>query len=100
LLENYFLDKIVRKTIFKSYIFVTYIKVMQTFTVKINERSKAGIALKKMLEILETQPGVQIVEEERSPYNPEFVKKIKATEKRASYKEINPNDVWGSLGLK
>ena len=48
---------------------------MQTFTVKINERSKAGIALKKMFEILETQPGVQIVEEERSPYNPEFVKK-------------------------
>jgi hypothetical protein len=73
---------------------------MQTITIKINERSKAGIALKKMLEILETQPGVQIVEEERSPYNPEFVKKIKSAEKRGSYKEINPNDVWGSLGLK
>jgi len=73
---------------------------MQTITIKINERSKAGIALKKMLEILETQPGVQIVEEERSPYNPKFVKKIKEAEKRGSYKEINPNDVWGSLGLK
>lgn len=73
---------------------------MQTITIKINERSKAGIALQKMLEILKTQPGVQIVEEERSPYNPEFVKKIKSAEKRGSYKEINPNDVWGSLGLK
>jgi hypothetical protein len=39
------------------------------------KQSKAGIALQKMLEILKTQPGVQIVEEERSPYNPEFVKK-------------------------
>lgn len=73
---------------------------MQTFTVKINERSKAGIAFQKMLEILETQPGVEIVNEDRSPYNPEFVKKIKAAEKRGSFKEINPNDVWGSLGLK
>ena len=73
---------------------------MQTFTVKINERSKAGIAFQKMLEILETQPGVEVVNEDRSPYNPEFVKKIKAAEKRGSYKEINPNDVWGSLGLK
>jgi hypothetical protein len=73
---------------------------MQTITIKINERSKAGIAFQKMLEILETQPGIEVVNEDRSPYNPEFVKKIKAAEKRGSYKEINPNDVWGSLGLK
>ena len=53
-----------------------------------------------MLEILETQPGIEVVNEDKSPYNPEFVKKIKAAEKRGSYKEINPNDVWGSLGLK
>ncbi len=75
---------------------------MQTITIKINERSKAGIALKKMLEILETQPGVQIVEEERSPYNPEFVKKIKAAEKQikeGKSKVLNTEDIWGSLGL-
>lgn len=72
---------------------------MQTITIKINERSKAGIALKKMLEILETQPGVQIVEKERSPYNPEFVKKIKAAEKQKGI-VIDTNDIWESLGLK
>jgi len=72
---------------------------MQTITIKINERSKAGIAFKKMLEILETQPGVQIVEEERSPYNPEFVKKIKDAEKQKGI-VIDTNDIWGSLGLK
>jgi len=32
---------------------------MQTFTIKINERSKAGIAFQKMLEILKNKPGVQ-----------------------------------------
>ena len=75
---------------------------MQTITIKINERSKAGIALKKMLEILETQPGVQIVEEERSPYNPEFVKKIKKSEqkiKEGKYKVVDTKDIWGSLEL-
>ncbi len=75
---------------------------MQIITIKINERSKAGIALKKMLEILETQPGVQIVEEERSPYNPEFVKKIKKSEqqiKEGKYKVVDTKDIWGSLEL-
>jgi hypothetical protein len=89
----------VSKILFKSYNFVVKNNDMQTITIKINERSKAGIALKKMLEILETQPGVQIVEEERSPYNPEFVKKIKAAEKQKGI-VIDTNDIWGSLGLK
>ncbi|RNL56935.1 DUF2683 family protein [Pedobacter jejuensis] len=39
-------------------------------------------------------------ETEKSPYNPEFVKMIKMAEKRANFKTIDPNDVWGSLGLK
>jgi hypothetical protein len=43
--------------------------------------------------------AVEIVQE-KSPYNPEFVKKIRKAEKRGEYKEINPNDVWGSLGLR
>jgi len=75
---------------------------MQTITIKINERSKAGIALQKMLEILKTQPGVQIVEEEKSPYSTEFVKKIKKSEqqiKEGKYKVVNTKDIWGSLEL-
>lgn len=75
---------------------------MQTFTIKINERSKAGIAFQKMLEILETQPGVEVVNEDRSPYNPEFVKKIKDSEqqiKEGKYKVVNTKDIWGSLEL-
>ncbi len=37
---------------------------------------------------------------EESPYDPEFVAMIKKAEKRGKYTEIDPKDVWGSLGLK
>jgi len=37
---------------------------------------------------------------ETSPYNPDFVETIKKATKRGNYKEIDPNDVWGSLNLK
>ncbi len=37
---------------------------------------------------------------ETSPYDPEFVTMIKKAEKNANYKEVDPNDVWGSLNLK
>jgi hypothetical protein len=40
------------------------------------------------------------VKEEKIPYNPEFVKKIKKAEKRGDYIEVDTNDIWGSLGLK
>lgn len=71
---------------------------MSTIKIKIKEKSKAGKALRSFLEILKTQPGIEISEE--SPYDPEFVKKIKEAEKRGDYTEVDPNDVWGSLGLK
>lgn len=74
---------------------------MATITLKINERSKAGKAILAMIDALTEKPksGVEVVEE-KSPYNPEFVKKIKAAAKRGKFTEIDPNDVWGSLGLR
>jgi len=71
---------------------------METITLKINTNSKAGKALKTMLEFFSKQPGVEIVEE-KSPYDPEFVKKIRRAEKQKGI-VINTEDVWGSLGLK
>lgn len=65
-------------------------------TVKIDTRSKAA---KKLLAFLQTLSFVEI-EEEKSPYDPEFVKKVK---KSAASKEryiVDTEDVWGSLGLK
>jgi hypothetical protein len=37
---------------------------------------------------------------ETSPYDPDFVAMVKKAEKRGNYKDIDPNDVWGSLNLK
>ncbi len=37
---------------------------------------------------------------EISPYGPDFVAMIKKAEKTGNYKNIDPNDVWGSLNLK
>ena len=78
-------------------------------TITINERTKAGKMLLEFAKIIAaSNKGVTIDLEqkktpktkEESPYNPEFVAMIKNAEKRGSYKEIHPNDIWGSLGLK
>lgn len=77
-------------------------------TIKINERTKTGKAFMAMFEaFFKGVEGIEIVEddynqvnEEQSPYNPEFVKMVLDAKKRGDYKEIDPKDVWGSLGLK
>lgn len=37
---------------------------------------------------------------EKSPYDPPFVAMVKKAEKRGNYKDVDPNDIWGSLNLK
>lgn len=74
-------------------------------TITINERTKAGKTLLELAKLLAvTNKGVRI-EEEVSPYNPEFVAEIQ--KRYADYKSgksksitVDPNDIWGSLGLK
>ena len=77
-------------------------------TIKINEHTKTGKAFMAMFEaFFKGVEGIEIVEddynqvnEEGSPYNPEFVKMVLEAKERGDYKEIDPKDVWGSLGLK
>lgn len=77
-------------------------------TIKINEHTETGKAFMAMFEaFFKGVEGIEIVEddynqvnEERSPYNPEFVKMVLDAKERGDYKEIDPKDVWGSLGLK
>jgi hypothetical protein len=65
--------------------------------IRIDTRSKAA---QGFLEYVKTLPFVKIEEnEENSPYNPDFVKKIKRAQKQKGT-VIDTNDVWGSLGLK
>ena len=77
-------------------------------TITINERTKAGkivLELAKMLSA--TNKGVCIDSElnstaviEKDNYNPEFVKMVLKSAKSKKRTVINPDDVWGSLGLK
>lgn len=85
------------------YIRITKKLIIMT-TITINEHTKAGKILLKLARLLAvTNKGVEI--EEGSSYNPEFVEMIKKRE--ADHKSgksksvtVDPNDIWGSLGLK
>ena len=79
---------------------------MTTITIKINERTKAGKAFMAMSEsFFKGVKGIEIIEtnsdkDEESPYDPEFVAMIKKAQKSKKRTIVDPNDVWGSLGLK
>lgn len=81
---------------------------MTTITLKINERTKAGKAFMAMSEIFfKNVEGIEIVEtdseklkKDESSYDAEFVKMVLKSAKSKKSTEVNPNDVWGSLGLK
>jgi histidinol phosphatase-like PHP family hydrolase len=97
---NYFLVI----TFKKLFIFAIDLKnKIMTTLIKVNEKSKDGqIFIDFVNHFIVKSKSVEIVKKKNklSPYNPEFVKKIKLAEKRGQYIEINPDDVWGSLGLK
>jgi hypothetical protein len=86
---------------------------MTTLTLKIDKRTKAGKAFMAMSEsFFQNVEGIEIVENisrkttnEEFLYNPEFVKMI--LERDADIKSgkikcitVDPDDIWGSLGLK
>ena len=71
-------------------------------TIIIQADSTKAKALKEFLSAFGVAYKVE-QEQEKSPYNPEFVKKIlKRAEsaKKGNTVKVDPNDLWGSLGLK
>jgi hypothetical protein len=79
---------------------------MTTLTIKVNEKTKAGKAFMAMSEnFFKGVKGIEIVAaedefEQKNSYNPEFVKMVLDAAKTKKRTVINPNDIWGSLGLK
>lgn len=79
-------------------------------TITINERTKAGKTLLELAKILSVNnKGVRIdvelgkesiLKEEASRYNPKFVAMVKKAQKSTKRTIVDPNDIWGSLGLK
>lgn len=71
---------------------------MTTITLKINEKSKKGKAFLEMARVFsENSKEIVLIEEkDKSPYDPEFVKKILATKNQKSYR-VNPENIWESI---
>jgi DICT domain-containing protein len=72
---------------------------MTTLTIKINENSKKGKAFLEMARAFFTDSKeIEIIEEnEKSPYNPEFVKKIKKASKEKGRTMVTAADLWESI---
>lgn len=83
--------------------------IMTTLTIKINDRSKKGKAFlefaktffdnEKDFEIIESGSKTTKVATENL-YSPEFVAMVKKAQKSKKRTVVDPNDIWGSLGLK
>lgn len=75
-------------------------------TITIKTKSKAGKTLIELATILAQNNKEIIVNESKSldknepMYNQEFVDMVLKSSKSKKRTVINPNDVWGSLGLK
>jgi hypothetical protein len=75
---------------------------METITLKLDLRSKAGRLLSEIIARFSNDKGVTIVDQE-TPYNPDFVKKVlerAESAKKGNTVVVDPNNVWESLGLK
>ena len=82
---------------------------MTTLTIKINESSKKGKAFLEFAKsFFDDEKDVEIIEfgtkkttdATQNTYNPEFVAMVKKAQKSKNRTVVDPNDVWGSLGLK
>jgi ribosomal protein L16 Arg81 hydroxylase len=70
---------------------------METITLKINERSKAGkVFIDFMNQFIVNNKSVEIIKEE-SPYNPEFVRKIINADKNDKRIRISTENIWESI---
>lgn len=79
-------------------------------TITINERTKAGKIVLQLARMLSaSNKGVTIdsqigndfsLSDDGISYNPKFVAMVKKAQKSKKRTIIDPNDVWGSLGLK
>lgn len=53
----------------------------------------------KLTDIL-PEEDIKMLSSDENPYRAKFVEKNQASEKRAEFKEVDPENIWKSLGLK
>ena len=75
---------------------ITFAKneAMSSYVLKVNEKKSSGKKLIDYLKSLsETSADIELVPQDESPYNKEFVKKIQASRKSKG-KAIQLEDLW------
>ncbi|SHF87995.1 hypothetical protein SAMN05444396_102219 [Flavobacterium segetis] len=72
---------------------------MTTITLKINENTRKGKAFLEMARVFsENSKEIELIEtEEKSPYNPEFVAKIKKASTEKGKLMVNVENLWESI---
>lgn len=72
---------------------------MTTITLKINENTKKGKAFLEMARVFfENSKEIVLIEEDnKSPYNPEFVKKIKKASKEKGRVMNSVAELWDNI---
>ena len=72
---------------------------MTTITLKINEKKKKGKAFLEMARVFsENSKEIVLIEEkDKSPYDPEFVKKIKKASTEKGRLVESAEDLWESI---
>ncbi len=71
-------------------------------TLRINHRTKVGKTLLSFIEFFakeNKEVEIMYTTEEKSPYNPEFVKMIKEAEKEKGGIHVKSETLWADLGL-
>jgi len=70
---------------------------MATITLKIDERTSTGKAIKNMILALVNVPDVEITSDDTEVYNAAFVKKIKKARAEKGGIVVNPDNLWESI---
>ncbi len=69
---------------------------METITIKINQRTKAGKMVKDFLELISKSPGVEILKE-KDDYNPEFVDMVLKSAASKNRTRVTSKNLWESI---
>jgi hypothetical protein len=70
---------------------------MITINLKIDERTKTGKEIKKIILALVNVPNVEITSEESEVYSDAFVKKINKARAEKGGIVVHPNKLWKSI---
>lgn len=70
---------------------------MATITIKVNEKSQAGKTFLELINFFHSKKNVIEIVEEKSPYNPEFVKMVKDSAKERGGKFLKTRNIWDSI---